>query len=94
MALDALSEGEAQRFDLACFIALGDLIENFSGIDLGFRVFDEPLAGLDEQGQHAVFKMLTDLNRQVFLIDHNATFANQFESVLTVEKTDGVSRIN
>ncbi|MEE8113097.1 MAG: hypothetical protein V3T23_01960, partial [Nitrososphaerales archaeon] len=56
--LGMLSDGESQRMDLACFIALGALVKQITGMDLGFRVFDEPLTNLDADGKYKAFHLI------------------------------------
>ena len=95
ISLDGLSEGETQRVNLACFFALASLLEKHCGCPLILKVLDEPLTGLDYQGKKAVFEVISELSEdhQVFVVDHEAAFNELFESILTVEKEDGASKI-
>lgn len=93
--LGSLSEGETQRVDIAFFLGLSSLIAESTGTEMEFCVFDEPLSGLDASGKENVFAVLCELSksRQVFVVDHDAHFANLFQSRILVKKTDGVSDV-
>lgn len=95
LSLGALSEGATQRVDLACFIAIGKLVSAVHGLHLGFRVFDEPLAGLDADGKLKVFNLINELHDtpQKFIIDHDANFNDLFSQSITVYNKDGQSTI-
>ena len=95
MGLDALSEGETQRVDLACFFTFSLLIEKSLGFPVEFNVLDEPLSGLDYEGRQAVFNIISELSkdRQIFTIDHDANFQDLFSDVIVVHKENGVSCI-
>lgn len=93
--IEALSEGQTQRVDLACFLALGQLVKAIEGYDPGFRVLDEPLAGMDEDGKFRTFQLLSDqIPGQRFVIDHDANFQDLFrEAIEVVLDEDGVASI-
>lgn len=95
MRVDAMSEGEGQRIDLACFFTFGALIEKCLGFDIGFNVLDEPLGGLDYEGRQNVFNLISEQSerKQMFVIDHDANFKDLFGDVVTVVKEGGVSGI-
>lgn len=85
--LGMLSDGESQRMDLACFIALGSLVKQITGMDFGFRVFDEPLANLDANGKYKAFHLIKGIpEAQKFVIDHDAHFQDMFDKSVTVTK--------
>ncbi len=85
--IEALSEGETQRVDLACFIAIGQLVRAIEGFDPGFRVLDEPLAGMDDGGKFQTFQLLAEtLEGQRFVIDHDGNFQDLFRDALIVER--------
>jgi DNA repair exonuclease SbcCD ATPase subunit len=85
--LGMLSDGESQRMDLACFIALGALVKQITGMDLGFRVFDEPLTNLDADGKYKAFHLIKEIpEAQKFVIDHDAHFQDMFDKSVTVIK--------
>lgn len=85
--LGMLSDGESQRMDMACFIALGALVKQITGMDLGFRVFDEPLTNLDGDGKYKAFHLIKGIpEAQKFVIDHDAHFQDMFDKSVTVIK--------
>lgn len=85
--LGMLSDGESQRMDLACFIALGALVKQITGMDFGFRVFDEPLTNLDADGKYKAFHLIKEIpEAQKFVIDHDAHFQDMFDKSVTVTK--------
>lgn len=87
--IEALSEGETARVDLACFIAIGQLVRAIEGFDPGFRVLDEPLVGMDEAGKHRTFQLLAEtLEGQRFVIDHDGHFQDLFRDSMIVERND------
>lgn len=93
--LSAMSEGESARMNIACFFSISSLIEQHTGYPIDLRVLDEPFSGIDHEGKELAFNMLVEVgkDKQVIVVDHDALFKQRFESVLVVEKTDGVSRI-
>ena len=95
LSLEAASEGATQRIDLACFLAIGKLITGITGKHIDFRVFDEPLAGLDEDGKLRAFNVITQLSEasQKFVIDHDAHFAQMFDNQITVHNVSGVATV-
>lgn len=96
LALDGLSEGETQRVNIACFLAIGALIEKHVGYPLELKILDEPLGGVDADGKHRIFTILAELadaGKQVLTIDHDANFQDLCPTVITVRKEDGISRI-
>lgn len=96
LALESLSEGETGRVDIATYLAVGKLLERLGGHNIAMRVLDEPLAGLDADGKHCVFEILSQLSKQgvqILAISHESDFASRFASNLRVEKKDGISTI-
>ena len=86
LSLEASSEGAEQRINLAFFLAIGMLIEATLGVHIGFKAFDEPLSGLDEEGKIRVFNVITQLPgiEQVFITEHDSNFKDQFTESITV----------
>lgn len=96
LSLDGLSEGETQRVNIACFLAIGGLIEKHVGYPLQLKILDEPLGGVDADGKHKIFTILAELadaGNQVITIDHDANFQDLCPTVITVMKEGGVSRV-
>lgn len=88
VSIGALSEGETQRVDLACFFAIRALVEQSLGFKLHLAVLDEPLTGIDAAGKQLVFGIIDSLaeHNQVFVIDHDANFKSLFTNTITVIK--------
>lgn len=96
LALGAMSEGETQRINIACYLAISSLIEKHVGYPVELRVFDEPLSGVDFDGKQKIFEVINDLaisGVQVMVIDHDDNFASRFGFIIKVVKENGVSRI-
>lgn len=90
LSIDALSEGETQRVDIACFLAIGTLVQQSLGCTLDLAVLDEPFSGIDGEGKEKIFDILHELSdhRQIFIIDHDSLFKSLFTNVITVLKPD------
>lgn len=89
-----LSTGEIRCLDLACFLACGLWLQQSYGLDVDFKVWDEPLEGLDGDSKYKAFQLLKNLTScsQKFIIDHDANFADMFEYTMSVIKgEDGIS---
>ena len=96
IAADVLSTGERCRLNIACFVAIWQLLKSYKGLELNTLFFDEPLKGLDESGRSKMYQFLCDINREDVLLlctEHSSDFADLFESVITIEKKDGISNI-
>ena len=93
--INSLSEGERQRVDLACYFALSTLIQEIFCGDSAFSILDEPLSALDNNGKQSAFDLINAVNKQqLFIIDHANNFQDLFNSVIQINKEDGVSTIN
>lgn len=94
LPLGLLSEGATQKIDLACFLAIGQLLHVVKGITFDFRVMDEPLAGLDAPSKARAFELIEQLPiQQKFVIDHDAHFQDRFEMITSVVHSGGYSSI-
>ena len=97
LGVEALSDGERQRIDIASFVAMAMIVEEAAGHKLDLKVFDEPLAGIDEAGKQNIFDVLLGLSeegRQVFSIDHDANFQDRFDEVLVANRSGESTRID
>lgn len=89
-----LSTGEIRCLDLACFLACGLWLQQSYGLSIDFKVWDEPLEGLDGDSKYKAFQLLKNVTgcSQKFIIDHDANFADMFEYTMSVIKgEDGIS---
>ncbi|MDQ3776294.1 MAG: hypothetical protein M3461_19020 [Pseudomonadota bacterium] len=93
LQLEALSDGELRRVDLAAFLSLRQITIEYLGYNLELIVWDEPTNGSDEQGRECMWERLISLGGQQFVIDHQATFIDRFENVLMVSKDKDSSTV-
>jgi exonuclease SbcC len=90
-----LSGGERSRVNVALRIALARLLASRRGAGSELLVLDEP-ESLDEEGQARLAEVLRGLEGEfakVILVSHVPGLRDVFESVIEVEKVDGVSRV-
>jgi len=89
------SGGERRRVDVVVLLALCDLVMHRNGVNVSLQVFDEVAENLDAGGVERLVGVLEIVSRDraVFLISHNAAFADLFQNQITVEKAGGISRI-
>lgn len=90
------SEGEKRRIDLAISFAIQDLVLSKTNLKTNIAMYDECFEGLDEVGCENVITILKERQEQlgtIFVITHNKHLASLFESVITVEKKNGISEI-
>jgi exonuclease SbcC len=86
-----LSGGEQMSAALAVRLAL---LREMSNIDVAF--FDEPTANLDEQRREALARQILSVRgfRQIFVISHDDTFEQATQTLVRVQRVDGVSRVS
>jgi DNA repair protein SbcC/Rad50 len=92
---EGTSGGEKTRIGLALRIALARLLAHRRGAQSRMLALDEP-GDLDESGMAALVDVLRDLQDEfalIFLVSHVPGLRDSFDTTLTVEKQDGVSRI-
>ena len=90
-----LSQGERKRFDIALFAALY-MVSRYvdprstSNVVWFDEIFD---SGLDQQGISATLQLLRNLGADTFfVITHRAELSSIFDSVLELEKVNGITR--
>jgi DNA repair exonuclease SbcCD ATPase subunit len=97
---DSFSSGEKMRMSIATSFAFRDFIVNRSGINSNVLILDEYIdANLDDLAVGEIFKILREFNilynQNIFVVSHReAVKLNTFDSVYSVDKTDGISKIN
>lgn len=83
--------GESQRLRLAGNMGLANLILNRKGITTNLEVWDEPSTWLSSAGIHDLMESLyyraSDLDKQLWIVDHRSLDYGNFAKVVTVEKT-------
>jgi DNA repair exonuclease SbcCD ATPase subunit len=89
------SGGERKRIDFAVLLALQSLVAERVGMGIGLIVLDEVLDELDDDGIERAIDIVKELGqtRPVFLISHNDSVKNQFEDIISVSKSGGVSSV-
>jgi DNA repair exonuclease SbcCD ATPase subunit len=95
LSIGACSEGADQRLNLAFFFAIGKLITAITGVHIPFRVLDEPLAGLDDEGKLRAFNVITQMPgiSQKFVTEHDSAFKDRFTEVITVHNVNEYATI-
>lgn len=88
------SGGEKRRADLSMLLALRELAKARLEQTFDLLFVDEVFDVLDQSGIERVIHLLTQqAGDDVFVISHDPSLMDAFEEVITVEKTDGLSRI-
>jgi len=85
----ANSEGEKKRADLAIAQALQDLVISRAASSFNLVMYDEVFDALDDVGAENVISMLREKQKEIgsiFVITHNSTLKDLFESTITVTK--------
>jgi exonuclease SbcC len=94
-SVGSLSGGEFRALSLALDFAIIDVLSSQYNIDINPIVLDEPFGGLDNLGRELVIDVLTKVsgNRQIWVVDHASEAKSMFNSVVRVEKRNGISQI-
>ena len=94
-SVGSLSGGEFRALSLALDFAIIDVLSSQYNIDINPIVLDEPFGGLDNLGRELVIDVLTKVsnNRQIWVVDHASEAKSMFNSVIRVEKRNGISQI-
>jgi DNA repair exonuclease SbcCD ATPase subunit len=92
---DGCSEGEKRRVDLCLLLALQDLVGTRGTKSWDVSFYDELLDTLDNTGIEAVINLFKteSLNKSIYIISHNASLKNFFDTSITVVKQEGVSSL-
>ncbi len=95
----SFSSGEKMRLSIAISFAFRDFIMNRSGINSNILILDEYIDGnLDDLAVKEIFKILREFNilynQNVYVISHReAVKLNSFDNLISVDKTNGISKI-
>ena len=89
-----LSKGERTRIDVACIIAMIQLMNSncVNGRGLDLLIMDEILGNVDEKGLSDIYKALNTLQVTTLVVSHNPVSA-AYRHKLTICKQNGISRI-
>jgi len=78
-----LSMGERRRVDVACQLALHDLV----GSEINLLIIDELLTNMDDDGVDAAMGVFHNLKKEsIFVISHDARLREQFTNVMEIAR--------
>lgn len=87
------SGGENVRLNIACDLAFQQLINNSSKYGgLNLYCSDELMNELDSLGVYNAAIAFNELNKTILLVTHSGS-DNNYENLITIEKTNGVSKL-
>ena len=92
----SLSGGEKRRLDIVIILAFLRFLIEASGVSTNLVGLDEIFDALDHRGVESVIACIDSLfpdTHAVYVISHNTELKSQFDSIVRVEKRDGVSRL-
>jgi len=92
----SFSGGEKRRMDIIIILSLQKFLLECTGVSTNLLVFDEIFDSLDNVGIQMVLNcidMIFEESLCVYIITHIPTFRQSFESIIEVEKVDGVSSL-
>ncbi len=91
---EGCSGGERRRVDVSMLLALRELAKARLEQTFDFLFVDELFDKLDKSGIERVLHLFTQqTDDSVFVISHDPSLMDVFENMITVEKTDRISRI-
>ena len=94
---EAWSGGETQRLRIAGSVGLANFIRARCGINLPLEVWDEPTAHLSQEGIEDLLEFFYNRSRrqgkQIWLVEHKALDAGNFDDIFVVVKDQLGSRI-
>ena len=93
---ESLSDGEKGRARLATLFSLSSIVASRKSNNFSLMLLDELFDGLPEECRERVIALLETLRDEkdlILIIDHFKAVGNLVESVIRVEKKDGISQI-
>lgn len=88
---EGFSGGECERVKIAAAMALIDVVTARKATNFNIEVWDEPCKYLSQDGMDAFISSLSnrakELNKRIFLIDHNNIAHGSFTGYIMVSKT-------
>lgn len=92
------SGGMTNAITLAVDLALSQVISERTGTHLGWLILDECFDGMDPVTKESCLELLRDTaeaqNLLIFVIDHETSFKEMFDKVITIKFQDGKSWID
>lgn len=94
--IKSLSGGERTAVDLGIDFAVIDLIENRTSKGIDIFILDEPFNGLDTPCVEMALELLrnTNLNKKVFIVDHNPEVKQMVQSRVLVTRDGEQSTVS
>lgn len=95
ISLGSLSGGELKALSICADMALLNCLEQQFGIQTSPVIFDEAFDGLDASGKDFALELIRGLSndRLVVVIDHASEMRASFDTILRVEKRNGISEV-
>jgi DNA repair exonuclease SbcCD ATPase subunit len=90
------SGGQWKKIEIACGLALMDLVARRERAAINMLLLDECLDGLDQAGQMRVVDLLLHLRQKrssIFVISHSSSIPDIFERSIVVRKKNRVSEL-
>ena len=96
ISLGSLSGGELKALSICSDMALLNCLEQQFGIETSPIIFDEAFDGLDASGKEFALELIRGLSndRLVVVIDHASEMRASFDTILRVEKRNGISTVS
>lgn len=97
VALTSYSGGESQRWYLAADFGLSEILLSRAGLMTNIEIIDEPTQHLTAEGVADLLACVElraiELQRTIYFIDHQSLDKGAFTGLITVEHSEGGSRI-
>ena len=90
------SGGEKRRIDIVLILGFQKFLLDLHNISTNLLMFDEIMDPLDKKGVESVLYTLDSIfpeEMAIYVISHNDSAKNLFDDVITITKTDDISRI-
>lgn len=90
------SGGQRRKISIAVDLALMDLVASRNHAAIDFLALDEIFDGLDHEGKQRVMLLLHELRQKrstILVVSHDPGLTELFDTVITVQKQDGIARL-
>jgi DNA repair exonuclease SbcCD ATPase subunit len=89
--LGLFSGGQTRRIMLAVDLAISDIIHSRKGLEDRLLILDEYFKDLSQESIEKICKLLSSLNKNVIMIEHNTILRSLANNVINVEYKNGES---